>query len=143
VSPAQFRGPRIHNQFDDSPDEFDPALDVQPPRPTRAGRIILLGDGTEVLTDIKDDDMFEDVDEDRDLENQVQKASSAGLNEAARSEREGTPGPQVNHQSGPKGANDPSSTQGLTASPGLISGSPPPTATETSQRLTNDKPSKS
>lgn len=37
------------------------------------GRIILLGDGTEVLTDSDDTEMFDHGDEDRDLESQVHK----------------------------------------------------------------------
>jgi protein phosphatase 2C family protein 2/3 len=41
------------------------------------GRIILLGDGTEVLTDSDDTEMFDHGDEDRDLESQVNKGHRA------------------------------------------------------------------
>ena len=40
------------------------------------GRIIFLGDGTEVLTDSDDTPMFDNADEDKDLESQVSKAST-------------------------------------------------------------------
>lgn len=40
------------------------------------GRIIFLGDGTEVLTDSDDTEMFDNADEDNDLESQVSKSSS-------------------------------------------------------------------
>lgn len=58
----------------------------------RSGRIILLGDGTEVLTDSADTttDMFDDA-EDKDLESQVSKGQAGS--KSARGDREGTPGP--------------------------------------------------
>lgn len=126
-SPAQFRGPRVHDQFDDSPDEFDPTLDANPPKLGRAGRIILLGDGTEVLTDVGDEDMFDSADEEKDLESQVRKNAPASDN--ARTDREGTPGPQGDNQAG------------LTESPGNIAASP---ATTTEQsNASSEKESKS
>jgi len=51
----------------------------------RSGRVIMLGDGTEVLTDQQDSEMFDNGDEDKDLESQVTKGK--------RDNREGTPGP--------------------------------------------------
>ena len=42
------------------------------------GRIILLGDGTEVLTDSDDTEMFDHVDEDKDLDSQVHKGQVTG-----------------------------------------------------------------
>lgn len=39
------------------------------------GRIIFLGDGTEVLTGSDDTEMFDNADEDKDLESQVSKAT--------------------------------------------------------------------
>lgn len=45
----------------------------------------MLGDGTEVLTDQQDSDMFDNDDEDKDLSSQVHKGQ--------RKDREGTPGP--------------------------------------------------
>jgi protein phosphatase 2C family protein 2/3 len=40
------------------------------------GRIILLGDGTEIATDEPDSEMFDQDDEDRDLDSQVNKYQS-------------------------------------------------------------------
>ena len=60
----------------------------------RSGRIILLGDGTEVLTDSADSDMFDHDEEDKDLESQIHKGQVH-----ARSEREGTPGPSAANDS--------------------------------------------
>lgn len=42
------------------------------------GRIILLGDGTEVLTDSDDTDMFDRGEEDKDLASQVHKGQTTG-----------------------------------------------------------------
>jgi protein phosphatase 2C family protein 2/3 len=96
VSLAEFRGPGARHQFDqDSPDDYE--LDVPRYRGGRNGRIILLGDGTEVLTDSTDDaEMFDhSMEDDKDEENQIKKASSTtSENESTRKDREGTPGPQ-------------------------------------------------
>lgn len=43
------------------------------------GRVIFLGDGTEVLTDSDDTEMFDTADEDKDLASQVSKASSTDI----------------------------------------------------------------
>lgn len=89
---AEFRGPGIHHA-EDSPDDYDMDMDQRTKDiGGRSGRIILLGDGTEVLTDSAETstDMFDDA-EDKDLESQVSKGQ-ASTNDA-RSEREGTPGP--------------------------------------------------
>ena len=89
----------MRHQFDhDSPDEYE--LDMG--RHTRgfggkSGRIILLGDGTEVLTDSDDADMFDRTEEDHDSENQIYKGV---LDEDShRGEREGTPAPQSSTES--------------------------------------------
>jgi protein phosphatase 2C family protein 2/3 len=42
------------------------------------GRIILLGDGTEVLTDSDDTELFDPADEDKDLDSQVHKGQVTG-----------------------------------------------------------------
>jgi len=93
---AEFRGPGIRHQFDDSPDDYE--LDSDRRNRAfggRSGRIIHLGDGTEVLTDSDDAEMFDHSDEDKDAENQVPKGTPATSdNESTRSEREGTPAPQ-------------------------------------------------
>lgn len=59
---AEFRGPGVHpTNFDDSPDEFDARNSNNSVRSAAgAGRIIMLGDGTEVLTDSDDAEMFDD-----------------------------------------------------------------------------------
>ncbi|KAJ0165084.1 Protein phosphatase 2C -like protein 2 [Colletotrichum tanaceti] len=77
---AEFRGPGVHHNFDDSDSGYD--VDVENKgKPFGIGgykgRIIFLGDGTEVLTDSDDTEMFDNAEEDKDLESQVSKASSA------------------------------------------------------------------
>ena len=100
VSLAEFRGPGTRNSFDqDSPDDFD--LDIHRYRGGRNGRIILLGDGTEVLTDGTDDaDMFDhSMDDDKDEEAQIKRGESSGSdNDSTRTEREDTPGPQSENE---------------------------------------------
>ena len=94
IRTAEFRGPGVRHQFDhDSPDEYELDLIHRSKNYGRSGRIILLGDGTEVLTDSDDVDMFDHTEEDKDAENQVQKGASTHQ-DSTRSEREGTPAPQ-------------------------------------------------
>ena len=55
----------------------------------------MLGDGTEVLTDSDDTEMFDHSEEDKDSANQVKKSTPDTSDvDSARSEREGTPAPQ-------------------------------------------------
>lgn len=54
----------------------------------QGGRIILLGDGTEITNEAADADMFDNDEEDKDLDSQVDRS-----NGSARSERDETPGP--------------------------------------------------
>ena len=92
---AECRGPGVRHQYDqDSPDDYELDLDQRARGGFgRSGRIILLGDGTEVLTDSDDAEMF-DHNEDQDSENQIKKANpDASDVGSTRSEREGTPGP--------------------------------------------------
>lgn len=56
----------------------------------RPGRIILLGDGTEVIPDEHEEELFDQT-EAQDVSNQVQPGDD-------RNEREGTPGPQGKQQ---------------------------------------------
>lgn len=56
----------------------------------RSGRIILLGDGTELIPEQNDEELFDQTEEDRDLPRQAQHESP----DSVRNEREGTPGPQ-------------------------------------------------
>ncbi|KAH0442736.1 protein phosphatase 2C [Colletotrichum camelliae] len=76
---AEFRGPGVHHNFDDSDSGYDVDLENKG-KPFGIGgykgRIIFLGDGTEVLTDSDDTEMFENAEEDKDLESQVSKATS-------------------------------------------------------------------
>ncbi|KAK4971881.1 Protein phosphatase 2C 2 [Elasticomyces elasticus] len=89
-------GPGIHHRFDDSPDDFDMDMD-QRTRVLggRSGRIILLGNGAEVLTDSTDHDADmhdQDSDEEQDLESQIKKGQESS--DADRVKREETPGPE-------------------------------------------------
>lgn len=72
------------------------------------GRVILLGDGTEVSTGDHDGDMFDNEDEDKDLDSQVNKYNHEADNKS-RQDREGTPGPQ--HESKVQVTESPSSVQ--------------------------------
>jgi protein phosphatase PTC2/3 len=93
---AECRGPGARHQFDhDSPDEYELDLDNRNRGfGGKNGRIILLGDGTEVLTDSDDTEMFDHSEEDKDTENQVNKGTPTITEDSIRSEREGTPAPQ-------------------------------------------------
>ena len=62
------------------------------------GRIILLGDGTEISTEAPDSDMFDHDDEDKDLDEQVDKFHSDDSNSTTRNAREETPGPQAKQE---------------------------------------------
>ncbi|KAH9218858.1 protein phosphatase-like protein 2C [Leptodontidium sp. 2 PMI_412] len=76
--PSEFRGPGVHHNFDDSDSGYDVDMD-QKSRSfggNQRGRIILLGDGTEVLTDSDDTEMFDRSEEDRDLASQVSKGQA-------------------------------------------------------------------
>ncbi|KAK7190750.1 protein phosphatase [Paraphaeosphaeria sporulosa] len=87
---AEFRGPGVHHRIDDSPDDIDMDLDGRFQGSRGGGnRIILLGDGTEITTEAADADMFDNDDEDKDLDAQVDRS-----NGSAQNAREETPGPQ-------------------------------------------------
>ena len=64
-----------------------------------AGRIILLGDGTEVLTDSDETEMFDHGEEDKDLESHI-SIGGRRINDDARATREETPGPEVQSSTG-------------------------------------------
>ncbi|KAI1402283.1 PP2C-domain-containing protein [Hypoxylon fuscum] len=75
---AEFRGPGVHHNYEDS----DSGYDVDMENKSKGfgiggykGRIIFLGDGTEVLTDSDDTEMFDNSEEDKDLASQVSKNS--------------------------------------------------------------------
>ncbi|KAK3378592.1 phosphatase 2C-domain-containing protein [Podospora didyma] len=76
---AEFRGPGVHHNFDDSDSGYDVEDQKQSSRfglGGYRGRIIFLGDGTEVLTDSDDTEMFDNSEEDKDLVSQVSKGTS-------------------------------------------------------------------
>lgn len=119
-SEAEFRGPGAHNRFD--PSDEDEYMDMDQRTRLlggRGGRVILLGDGTEIVTGSGDDDDVdmgeaEEVD-DSDLEEQIKKGqaeSNNGETNASKVQREGTPGPKTEE---PK--KDSSSTTGTSSTP--------------------------
>lgn len=98
TSTAEFRGPGVRHHFEDSGDDYDLAMDHRNRGIAgRSGRIILLGDGTEMLTNSDDMEMYDHEDEDKDLESQARgvQTNSNGDNDELRNEREETPGPQA------------------------------------------------
>ena len=83
---AEFRGPGVHHNFDDSDSGYDVDMDQKGSKSfsgSQRGRIILLGDGTEVLTDTDDTEMFDHGEEDKDLASQVHKGKITGHNSSA------------------------------------------------------------
>ena len=98
VFAAEMRAPgqRGRNRVEDSSDDYDLDLDRQgTDSGGRSGRVILLGNGTEVLTDSDEQEAFDHEDDDRDLENQVRRHDATASRESteARNQREETPGP--------------------------------------------------
>ncbi|DAA76314.1 TPA_exp: putative Protein phosphatase 2C [Trichophyton benhamiae CBS 112371] len=151
---ASFRGPGVRPQFNEGSD-YDSAGPAG-----RSGRIILLGDGTEVLTDMGDEEMFDSADEDKDLESQVRRTTDADAdadeagetNDAAeterRQQREGTPGPQSTSSNANANSVDSASVStsatsapiaALTESPRVISASPLPTADSSPNSVSDTK----
>jgi len=76
---AEFRGPGVHHNFDDSDSGYDMDMDQRSRggQGKKSGRIILLGDGSEVLTGSEDTEMFDQSEEDEDLASQVPKGDSS------------------------------------------------------------------
>ncbi|KAF2872386.1 phosphatase 2C-domain-containing protein, partial [Massariosphaeria phaeospora] len=109
--PSEFRGPGVHHRVDDSPDDIDMDLDHQRFRPNSGGRIILLGDGTEINTEAPDSEMFDNANEDKDLDSQVDKFKAEGSNGTARNAREGTPGPTSQSSTAQETTESPSSVK--------------------------------
>ncbi|PSR80940.1 phosphatase 2C-domain-containing protein [Coniella lustricola] len=91
---AEFRGPGVHHNFDDSVTTYDNETDSKSKNfgmGAYKGRIIFLGDGTEVLTDSDDAEMFDNAEEDKDLASQVSKESSSSTDGPAHPEVVGSP----------------------------------------------------
>ena len=93
ISIADLRGPGVRRNLEDSGDDYDMDLNQRPGFGGRSGKIILLGDGTEVLTENDDAEMFDHEEEDKDLDYQIGKGQSQPLEEG-RGGREETPGPE-------------------------------------------------
>lgn len=100
----------MHHRFDDSPDDYDMDMDQRTRMLGRGGRIILLGDGTEILTghshdhdgDVDMDDRGEaeetfTEENDEEIASKDQAKSNGG--EQQRSQREETPAPSSNDMS--------------------------------------------
>lgn len=83
ICAAEFRGPGIRNQFEENPDDYDLEMERSRAFSTRSGRIILLGDGTEVIPDQNEEELFDQTED-----HQVQPT------DPTRNSREDTPGPQ-------------------------------------------------
>ena len=97
TSIAELRGPGSRRRSDESDNEYEMDLDQRTQgMGGRNGRIILLGDGTEVLTESDDTDMFDHDEEDKDLDAQVTKGHVESNDEDSRQrgEREETPAPE-------------------------------------------------
>lgn len=91
---AEFRGPGVHHNFDDSGSGYENDNESKGKSfgiGGYKGRIIFLGDGTEVLTDSDDTEMFDNSEEDKDLASQVEKGSSSTSSGAEDHEVIGSP----------------------------------------------------
>jgi len=93
---AEFRGPGVHHNFDDSDSGYDVDMDQKKSfGGNQRGRIILLGDGTEVLTDSDDTEMFDHSEEDKDLASQVHKGQATGQDEPKSTTEKMEPSPKA------------------------------------------------
>lgn len=77
---AEFRGPGVHHNYDDS--DMDADLDSGNQGQTFGaggyrGRAILLGDGTQVLTTEESGEEWDNADEENDIKNQVPRSSAS------------------------------------------------------------------
>jgi len=91
---TEFRGPGMHHRFDDSPDDYDMDLDQRTRMfGGRAGRAILLGEDSDLLDSLSQEDdndvdmefrgdAEEDALEEKDLEQQVRKEPAVKSNGA-------------------------------------------------------------
>lgn len=98
----------MHHGFEDSPDDYDMDMDARTRMLGRGGRIILLGDGTEILTghgdhdgDIDMDDRIVDAEDDSSEEKDEEQlrrdqAKPNGAEAGSRGQREETPAPAAN-----------------------------------------------
>lgn len=101
---AEFRGPGVRHNYGESEDDYDVDMEKRTSGISgRSGRIILLGDGTEVLTDSDETEMFDHGEDDKDLENHVSMGDTENHDEA-RATREETPGPELQGSPGKSSA---------------------------------------
>ena len=83
VTLAEFRGPGTRRQWYDSPDDYDMDMDHRTRTiGGRAERVILLGDGTEVLSDSLDNELLEQ-DEPEPRQNDPARNADAGPSQDA------------------------------------------------------------
>ncbi|MCJ1475316.1 Protein phosphatase 2C 2 [Lambiella insularis] len=131
---AEHRGPGVRRPYDDTDDDFDHGSGQRTQGVGgRSGRIILLGDGTEVLTDSDEQEMFDHDEEDKDLESHVGKGQPQ-LHEgkaASRGNREATPEPES--EKGPMTSHTPEAIEGTNPFDS-------PTSTTTEKSTTTDEP---
>ena len=144
---AEFRGPGVRpgarHQVDDSPDDYD--LETDNSRRAfgvRSGRIILLGDGTEVHADQDDEELFDATEEeDKGVQNQVRASTANAGHDTGRSLREETPGPELTHRNAIQSSENVHAGPPVSASPSAINADTSPEKTEESK--TASKPSDS
>lgn len=123
----------MHHNFDDSDSGYDMDMDAR--AKANRGRIILLGDGSEVLTDSDDTEMFDHSEEDKDLDSQVHK------NETAQGEAEKKESAPVKSDAIPeKLTSPPVSGEVLPAI--SLKDSPPPSLKDSTPRPSEDSKSK-
>ena len=87
----------MKNHFEESGDDYEMDLDSRTHgMGGRPGRAIILSDGSEMVTDGDDTEMFDHNEEDKDLERQVSKGKAESENGETRprNERGETPAPQ-------------------------------------------------
>lgn len=93
----------------------------------RSGRIILLGDGTEVIPDQSEEELFEQSEEEHEPSTSSQESHESS--DTTRNDREGTPGPQTKNDNGAGKTEDSSAN---------ISESPASTTTNNSSDRNNN-----
>ena len=97
---AEHRGPGSRQRLETSDDEWETEHGSgRRGMGGRSGRIIILGDGSEVLTDSDDQEMFDQEEEDKDIGSQVGRGVVHDDKAVAQAQREGTPGPEPNPSS--------------------------------------------
>uniref|UniRef100_A0A093Y0A2 protein-serine/threonine phosphatase n=1 Tax=Talaromyces marneffei PM1 TaxID=1077442 RepID=A0A093Y0A2_TALMA len=144
---AEFRGPGVRpgarHQFDDSPDDYDLESDNNRRAfGVRSGRIILLGDGTEVHADQDDEELFDATEEaDKGVQNQVRASTANAGHDTGRNLREDTPGPELTHRNAIQSTETAHTGPQVSASPSTINADTSPG--KTSENKAASKPSDS